>query len=97
MVTSVEELLIARKVTFEQIERLQKIIDAIDAQLIYEPALETRNRKRMRPNPYAEWELRSGDFRVLYNVDDQVHIVEIERVGEKRGDAFYFRGQEEDI
>ena len=74
-----------------------EILDAVDAQLMYEPTVEVRNRKRMRPNPYAAWELRVGDFRVLYDVNERVRIVEIQRVGEKRGEGFFFRGRREDI
>jgi len=51
----------------------------------------------MRPNDVAEWELRLGDFRVLYDVDESVRIVEIQRVGEKRGNRFFFRGREGEI
>ncbi len=44
----------------------QKIIlDGIDANLKYEPDVETQNRKLMRPNPVAEWELRISKFRIL--------------------------------
>jgi mRNA-degrading endonuclease RelE of RelBE toxin-antitoxin system len=79
-------------------KREQKIIlDGIDDNLRYEPAVETRNRKQMRPSDVAEWELRLGDFRVLYNIDESVRIVEIQRVGEKRGNRFFFRGREEEI
>lgn len=73
------------------------IVDGIDQQLRYEPTTETRNRKRMDANPYAEWELRIDDFRVLYMVDSQVHIVEIQRIGKKRGNAFFFRGRKTDL
>jgi hypothetical protein len=41
---------------------LRKIIDGIEAQLKYEPAVETRNRKRLRPNDVAEWNCGLGDF-----------------------------------
>ncbi len=51
----------------------------------------------MRPNDVADWELRVGNFRVLYDVDEQVRIVEIQRVGEKRGSRFLFGGREEEI
>ncbi len=79
-------------------KRAQNIIlDGIDASLHHEPNVETRNRKRLRPNDTAEWELRIGNFRVLYDVDERVRIVEIQRVGEKRGSRFFFRGQEEDV
>ncbi|MCI0388728.1 MAG: type II toxin-antitoxin system RelE/ParE family toxin [Acidobacteria bacterium] len=75
----------------------QRIVEAIDGQLRYDPMVKTRNRKRMRPNGIAEWELRIGDFRVLYNVDQQVRIVEIRRIGEKRRNEIFFRGQKEDL
>ncbi len=79
-------------------KREQKIIlDGIDDNLRYEPTVATRNRKPMRPNDVAEWELRLGDFRVLYDVDEIVRVVEIQRVGEKRRDRFFFRGREEEI
>lgn len=74
-----------------------EILDEIEAQLRYEPTVETTNRKRLRSNATAEWELRIGDFRVLYDVDEQVRIVDIERVGLKRGNAFFFRGKKEDL
>ena len=73
------------------------IVDGIDEQLRYEPMVETRNRKRMRSNDTAEWELRIGDYRVLYHVGAQVRIVEIQRIGEKRGNAFFFRGRKTDL
>lgn len=73
------------------------IIDGIDAQLRYEPVIETRNRKRMRPNALAEWELRISDYRVLYTVEAQVQIIEIQRIGEKRGNTFFFRGRKTDL
>jgi mRNA-degrading endonuclease RelE of RelBE toxin-antitoxin system len=73
------------------------IIDGIDEQLSYEPTVETRNRKRMRLNDKAEWELRLGNYRVLYNVGVQVRIVEIQRIGEKRGNAFFFRGRKTNL
>ena len=73
------------------------IVDGIEQQLRHEPTIETRNRKRMRTNDYAEWELRISEFRVLYTVEEQVRIVEIQRVGEKRGNAFFFRGRRTDL
>ena len=73
------------------------IVDGIEQQLRHEPLTETRNRKRLRINSTADWELRLGDFRVLYIVDEQVRIVEIQRVGEKRRNTFFFRGRKEDL
>ena len=52
--------------------RQQKIVvDAVDRQLINQPTLETKNRKPMRPNPVAPWELRIGSLRVYYEVEEQ--------------------------
>jgi mRNA-degrading endonuclease RelE of RelBE toxin-antitoxin system len=46
------------------------VLDAVDVQLTHEPTVETRNRKPMRPNPVALWELRIGDLRVYYDVEE---------------------------
>lgn len=76
---------------FKKKER-NEILDGIEEQLRFEPTTETRNRKRMRPNPVAEWELRIGRFRVLYNVEEEVKIVSIEAVGIKIGSDLVIRG-----
>lgn len=73
------------------------ITDAIRQRLRHEPTQENRNRKQLRSNSTATWELRIGQYRVLYDVDMTVRIVAIQRVGEKRGNRFFFRGQQEDI
>jgi mRNA-degrading endonuclease RelE of RelBE toxin-antitoxin system len=73
------------------------ILEGIQEQLRYEPTVHTRNRKPLRPNSTATWELRIEEFRIVYDVDQQVRIVEIQRVGEKRGNAFFFRGRQEDL
>jgi mRNA-degrading endonuclease RelE of RelBE toxin-antitoxin system len=62
--------------------------------LRYEPTIETRNRKYLRPNQTAEWELRIGKYRVFYDVDNVVRIVSIEAVGLKTGNTIRFRGKE---
>lgn len=73
----------------------QKIlIDAIQTQLTYEPTVETKNRFRRSPPDIAEWELRTGVFRIFYNVDELVEIVSIERIGEKPNNSVFFRGKE---
>lgn len=46
------------------------ILDGIEKHLTHEPLVETRNRKPMRPNPIAPWELRLGNFRVYYDVEE---------------------------
>lgn len=70
------------------------ILDGIYTSLSYEPTTLTRNRKRLRNNSVAEWEQRIGDYRVLYNVEAKIRIVSIEKVGEKKGNQLFFRGEE---
>lgn len=73
------------------------IVEAITARLRHEPARESRNQKRMRPNSLAGWELRLREYRVLYDVNEVVRIVMIQRIAEKRGNTFLFRGEQEDV
>lgn len=74
-----------------------EIIDGIREQLRHEPKQETRHRKKLRPNDVADWELRIGRFRVLYNVDDEESIVSVERVGMKVRHSLYVRGERIDL
>jgi mRNA-degrading endonuclease RelE of RelBE toxin-antitoxin system len=60
------------------------VLDAVDEQLTHQPTTETRNRKPLRPNPLAPWELRIGDLRVYYDVeDDPEPVVRVRAVGIK--------------
>lgn len=60
------------------------MLDSVDEQLQYQPTVETRNRKPMRPNPIAPWELRIGDLRVYYEVDVAESFVRVLAVGVKQ-------------
>src|SRR4051812_39243030 len=61
------------------------VLHAVNAQLAHEPTAETRNRKPMRPNPLAPWELHVGTVRVYYDVSDHPSpAVSIRAVGIKR-------------
>ena len=51
------------------------VLDAVDARLLHQPTVETRNRKPMRPNPLAPWELRIGNLRVYYDVVEEPQAV----------------------
>jgi mRNA-degrading endonuclease RelE of RelBE toxin-antitoxin system len=57
----------------------------------------SRNRKRLRPNRLAEWELRIGDFRVFYDVDRDVSLVKIEAIGHKAGSVLFVHGEEYEL
>ena len=70
------------------------ILSSIREQLSYEPQSETRNRKKLRENPVASWELRSGKYRIFYEVENNIVTVAIIAIGEKKHNALYIRGKE---
>jgi mRNA-degrading endonuclease RelE of RelBE toxin-antitoxin system len=75
--------------------RQQKtVLDTVDRQLVNQPNVETRNRKPMRPNPVAPWELRIGNLRVYYEVnDDPESTVMVLAVGIKDRDRVRIGGE----
>jgi mRNA-degrading endonuclease RelE of RelBE toxin-antitoxin system len=68
------------------------IVTAIEEQLSHEPLVETRNRKKLRPNPIAPWELRIGRARVFYDVE--AAKVTILAIGRKERNKLYIEGEE---
>ncbi|MEW5939858.1 MAG: type II toxin-antitoxin system RelE family toxin [Chloroflexota bacterium] len=75
----------------------ETILDQVDAYLKYEPDIETRNRKRLKPNTIADWELRLGKYRVLYDVEEEVKIVAIQAVGIKIGNQLFIRNEKAEL
>jgi mRNA-degrading endonuclease RelE of RelBE toxin-antitoxin system len=67
----------------------QPVVDAIDQELAHQPTTETRNRKLLVGlAPSFEhvppiWQLRVGDYRVFYDVDEQRQVVSIRAIREK--------------
>ena len=53
----------------------KRVLDSLERRLGHEPTVETRNRKRLRPNPVAPWELRIGHLRVYFDVEDEPRLV----------------------
>lgn len=75
------------------------IRDKIDEQLRFEPGVETKSRKPLRPlAPFmAQWEIRLGPdnrFRVLYDINEEERTVEIIAIGEKSGNRLIVGGEE---
>lgn len=71
------------------------VIAAIGRQLRHEPLAETRNRKPLRPNPIAPWELRVGALRVFYEVAGTASgVVRILAVGRKQRNILVVGGKE---
>lgn len=78
------------------------IRETIEAQLLFEPNVETRNRKPLRqPAPFgAQWEIRFGPdnrCRVLYDIDEERHAVQVLAVGEKEGHRLIVAGEEVEL
>ncbi len=68
--------------------------DGIAARLQDQPACSSRAVKPLRPNPLAGYELRLGDLRVLYNIDEESAEVLIVAVGRKVGNTLVVEGKE---
>ncbi len=73
--------------------REQRLLEAaIQSRLKHEPTKPTKAIKRLRPNPLAEFELRAGDLRALYNVEGNEIVILI--VGRKVGNKLIVEKEE---
>jgi mRNA-degrading endonuclease RelE of RelBE toxin-antitoxin system len=70
-----------------------RVVQAVETQLSHEPTKQTRNRKRLRPNRLAKWELRVDNFRVFYDVQLDEQVVKTVAIGEKLGSDLWIRGE----
>jgi mRNA-degrading endonuclease RelE of RelBE toxin-antitoxin system len=70
------------------------IVDSLEIHLSHQPNHGSRRIKEMQPNRVAGWELRLGDYRVLYDVDDQRRVVQVQVIGEKVGNRLIVQGKE---
>lgn len=75
-----------------------RVVDSLEPQLTFEPKRETRNRKRMRPNPVAPWELRVGSLRVYFEVEETPkRVVRVLAVGVKDHNVVRIGGEEVEL
>ena len=71
------------------------VLNAIKLQLQHEPFRETRNRKRLRPNPLAPWELRVGTVRIFYEADaETADVINVLAIGVKKGNRLLIEDKE---
>ncbi len=70
------------------------MFEAISQQLIHQPDVPTRHRKLLRENPLADWELRVGEYRVFYDVDNDLAVVTILAIGVKSHNTLWIEGKE---
>jgi mRNA-degrading endonuclease RelE of RelBE toxin-antitoxin system len=74
------------------------IADTIEEQLAHQPTVKTRNRKPMKPNLFGDWELRIGDFRVYYKVEEEPEqVVVIRAIGVKVHNRVFIGGEEVEL
>jgi mRNA-degrading endonuclease RelE of RelBE toxin-antitoxin system len=74
----------------------------IEDQLLFEPNVETTNRKPLKRPPIVggQWELRFGPnnrFRVFYEIDEGAREVHILAIGVKERDQLYIAGREVEL
>jgi len=70
------------------------VTNEIKVQLKHQPLIETKNKKKLRDNPIATWELRSGKYLIFYEVEQTSKKVAIVAVGHKQHKVLLIRGKE---
>jgi len=74
------------------------VLDVVTRSLTHEPTVPTRQRKVLRANAVAPWELRIGDLRVYYEVkDDPERVVVVKAVGVKERNRVLIGGEEVEL
>lgn len=76
------------------------VLDGVDRLLAHQADVPTRNRKPLRANWLAPWELRLGDLRVFYDIDYAVVAeprVLVRAVGKKVRNEFFIAGERVDL
>lgn len=77
-----------------------RLLRAVRSQLVHQPTIATRNRKRMDPDRrlyIAPWELRVGRLRVYYAVEDETARVVVLRIGVKERDRVVIGGRPHEL
>jgi len=71
------------------------VFDTVEEQLAHQPSVERRNPKPMRPNPIAPWELRIGDLRVYYDIEEEPNkLLTVLAIGVKDRNRVLIGGKE---
>ena len=63
--------------------RIVGLVETMEEQLTHQPEVSTRHRKLMDAKIPADWELRVGEYRVLYDVDTDQDITMVLAIGLK--------------
>ncbi len=74
------------------------VLDTVERQLSQQPTVWTRNRKVLRANPVAPYELRAGELRVYYEAGDEPSgVVIVKAVGVKDRACVRIGGEEVEL
>ncbi|MGO8748058.1 MAG: type II toxin-antitoxin system RelE family toxin [Thermoguttaceae bacterium] len=73
------------------------VIDSVERILPHQADEASKNRKLLRANPLATWELRLGNLRVFYDVNMDEKAVEIVAVGLKEHNRLRIGGEEVEL
>ena len=74
------------------------VLDEVERKLKHQPTLPTRNRKLLRANAIAPWELRIGELRVYFDVEESpAAVVTVRAVGLKVRERVLIGGKETDL
>ncbi len=68
-------------------------MDRVDDELRHTPDVQTRNRKLLRTNALAPFELRVADVRVFYDISRDPDVVLVVAVGVKEGNRLRMGGE----
>jgi mRNA-degrading endonuclease RelE of RelBE toxin-antitoxin system len=72
------------------------ILEAVVKFLEVDADVEGKRRKQLRPNPFAPWELRVGDYRIFYEIRGD-GVVRVLAVGHKVHNELFVRAQRVEI
>lgn len=73
------------------------VLDEVERKLEHQPTLPSRNRKLLRANPVAPWELRLGALRILRCELEPARVVTVRAVGVKIRERVWIGGEEVDL
>ena len=71
------------------------ILGAVAEFLEVDADAESKRRKQLRPNPFAPWELRIGNYRVFYEIREG--SVRVLAIGHKVHNELFIRGQKVEL
>ena len=84
---------------FRKNER-RTISESLELFLSHDADVETKRRKRLRPNRISKWELRIDDYRVFYDIEYDIEgndLVKVVAVGNKTHNELYIRGEKVEL